>query len=413
MTYFQLSTEKIALLEKMKELAQNKFAPRASDYDERAVFPKKNIADLMKVGLLAPTISKQYGGLGLGHHRKDIFTHWMLTKEVAKADMGFARIWEGNANALFLLDNLATKAQKDRWFPEIVEKGATWSVWSGEPLSKKPGQKSPIGTTVQKIKGGYLINGCKVFCSGATGVNWAIILVNTEGTGAARHTTNSPETVLMLGCDMSDPSISCDTSWWNPIGMRCSVSAKVIFNNTFIPDENLIGQPGAFLTGDWQTRFTPQYGATFLGGAESAFDYTLKYIATQKKGHDPYIQHRVAKMNLHLKTAHLWLKEVAALWESGNLKQAKMEGNNVRYIIQQLTIEIMEHAINSCGARSMIKPSPLEKIHRDLSFYTQHDNSDQVLSTVGKFILGQSHDISFFKNENKSKKINYKSTKIK
>lgn len=406
MTNFQLSPEKAILLEKMRRLAQENFAPRASEFDEKAIFPKENIIDLKEAGLLAPTIGKKYGGLGLGHHRGGIFTHWMLTKEVAKADMGFARIWEGNANALFLLDNLGTPAQKERWFREVIEEGATWSVWSGEPLSKKPGQVSPIGTTVQKIKGGYLINGCKVFCSGATGVDWAIILVNTEGTGAARHTSNSPETLLMLGCDMSDPSITCDTTWWDPIGMRCSVSAKVIFNNTFIPEENLIGPPGAFLTGDWQTRFTPQYGATFLGGAESAFDYTLKYIKTQKKGHDPYIQHRVAKMSLNLKTAHLWLKEVANLWESGNIKAAKIEGNNVRYLLQQLTTEVIDHAVNACGARSMIRPSPLEKIYRDLSFYTQHDNSDQILATVGKFILGKSHDISFFKKKETTVKAN-------
>ncbi len=399
MTYLQLSLEKETLLQKMRALAQQAFFPRADKHDREATFPKENVQDLHRAGLLAPTASKAYGGLGLGHQRGDIFTHWLLTKEIAKADMGFARIWEGHANALLLIDNLATPEQKVRWLSRVVKKGETWSVWSGEPLSKKPGQKLKFGTTVQKIKGGYIVNGSKVFCSGASDVDWAIILVNPEGTGAARHTTASPETVLMLGCDMRDPSVSCDASWWDPIGMRSSVSLLVHFNKTFIPDENLIGQPGEFLTGDWQTRFTPQYTATFLGGAESAYEYTLKYIKTQKKGHDPYIQHRIAKMSMNLKTAHLWLKEVATLWETGQIEQAKIAGNNARWLIEQLGMQTLEHAIHACGARAMIRPSRLERIYRDLSFYARHDNDDQVLATLGKLILGQTHDLSFFKNQ--------------
>jgi len=398
MTYFNLATEKQALLDKMTKLAKECFQPRANKYDIEASFPTENIQDLAKAGLLAPTASKVYGGLGLGHNKGDIFTHWLMTKEIAKADMGFARIWEGNANALLLIDNLGTVEQKDRWLRGTAERGETWSVWSGEPLSKKPGQKLRFGTTVEKVKGGYVVNGSKVFCSGAPGVDWAIILVNTAGQGAARHTASSPETLLMLGCDMNDPSITYDASWWDPIGMRASVSLLVQFDNTFIPQGNLIGSPGAFLKSDWQTRFTPQYTATFLGGAESAYEYALNYIHTQQKGHNPYLQHRIAKMSLNLKTAHLWLREVATLWETNNIEAAKMEGNNARYLIEQLTTEVVAHAISACGARSMIRPSRLEKIHRDLSFYTQHDNADQVLATLGKLILGESHDLSFFKN---------------
>ena len=44
----------------------------------------------------------------------------------------------------------------------------------------------------------------------------------------------------------------------------------------------------------------------------------------------------------------------------------------------------------------LIRPSPLERIYRDLSFYVLHDNADQVLATIGREILGQPHDASFF-----------------
>ena len=45
----------------------------------------------------------------------------------------------------------------------------------------------------------------------------------------------------------------------------------------------------------------------------------------------------------------------------------------------------------------LIRPSILERVYRDLSFYVRHDNDDQILATIGKSILGLTHDPSFYK----------------
>jgi alkylation response protein AidB-like acyl-CoA dehydrogenase len=59
-------------------------------------------------------------------------------------------------------------------------------------------------------------------------------------------------------------------------------------------------------------------------------------------------------------------------------------------------MQTVEHAVHTCGARALIQPSPLERILRDVSIYTRHDDDDQLLATIGKAILGQLHDRSFF-----------------
>ena len=141
----------------------------------------------------------------------------------------------------------------------------------------------------------------------------------------------------------------------------------------------------------------PQYAVTLLGGAESAFDYALEYIKKQKKGHDPYVQHRIGKMALNLKSAHLWMRKVATLWEKGDVENAKIEGNCLRYLVEQFATESVQHAIHACGARSLIRPSRLERIYRDLSFYARHDNDDQLLGAIGSSVVGKIFDVSFFK----------------
>lgn len=390
------AAEPQALIERVAALARERLAPRAAGYDRAAAFPAEDFDDLFRAGLSAPTVPREHGGLGVGPVRGDSLTLWMMTREIAKADLSLARCWEGHANALMLLDALADEGQKRRWFAGVVERGDKWVVWSGEPRSPAPAEACRFGTSTEKVDGGWVVNGSKVFATSAGGAQWAILLVNPAGPGGARHTA-SPETLLMLACNLADPTVSTDGSWWDPVGMRATVSHHVRFAGTFIPDENRIGEPGKYLADGWQTAFAPHYAASFLGAAEAAYAYALEHLTAQDKGADPYVQQRVARMSINLETAHLWLRHVARLWDEGERREAQLAGSRVRHLVEHLAEETVQHAIRACGARSLLRPSPLERILRDLTFYLRHDNDDQVLATIGKAVLGQPFDLSFYK----------------
>ena len=386
------------LINRVSVLAREKFAPRAAEYDRTATFPAEDFDDLFHAGLLAPVVPKEHGGYGLGPYTGDVFTLWMMTKEIARADMSLARCWEGHVNSLVLLDGMSTEAQKARWFKGVVEQGEKWVAWSGEPQARKPDEVIRFGTTVEKVDGGYLINGNKAFATSAGGAQWAILLVNTAGPGGVRHAAaENVDTVLMMACNLSDPSVEIDTSWWDPIGMRATASHLVHFRNTFIPEADLIGYPGQYLKEGWQTCFIPHYAATFLGAAEAAYDYALNYITLQNKIEDPYVQHHLGQMSVNVETAHLWLRHVARLWETGRYLEAQLAGSRARHVVEHLAEDTVKDCIRACGARCLIRPSALERVYRDLSFYVRHDNDDQILATIGKSILGMTHDPSFYK----------------
>jgi alkylation response protein AidB-like acyl-CoA dehydrogenase len=397
-TQLDLTCDRQALVDRVRELAREKFAPRAADYDRTATFPAEDFGDLFAAGLIAPVVPQEYGGLGLGPYRGDVFTLWMMTKEMAKADLSLARCWEGHANSLVLLDGMAAENQKARWFKGVVERGDLWVAWSGEPQARAPGETLRFGTTVEKVEGGYVVNGNKVFSTSAGGAQWAILLVNTAGPGGVRHATpESLDTQLLMACDLSNPTVQIDGSWWDPIGMRATVSYLVNFKRTFIPDENLIGYPGQYIKEGWQTCFIPHYAATFLGAAEAAYEYALEYVTTQNKVDDPYIQHHIGQMSVDVETAHLWLRHVARLWETSKYAEAQIAGSRARHVIEHLAEDTVKHCIRACGARSLNRPSALERLYRDLSFYVRHDNDDHILAMIGKSLLGLTHDPSFYK----------------
>jgi alkylation response protein AidB-like acyl-CoA dehydrogenase len=179
--------------------------------------------------------------------------------------------------------------------------------------------------------------------------------------------------------------------------MRGTVSHRVQFDRTFVPEGHLIGAPGQYLREGWQTCFVPHYAASFLGAAQAAYDYALDHFQTQHNEGDPYVQQHAAQMSINLETGHLWLQHVASLWETGQYEAAKVAGSRARHVIEHLAEETVKHCIRACGARCLNQPSPIERIYRDLSFYVRHDNDDHILATIGKSLLGQSYDQSFYR----------------
>ncbi len=323
----ELSSLQRELVAQVRELARTRFAQRASEYDSTASFPAEDFDDLCRAGLTAAAVPREYGGLGLGPYHGDVLTLWLMTKEIAKADLSLARCWEGHANSMVLLDGMGTPAQKERWFDGVVRNGHIWVAWSGEPQTRAASETTAFGTKTTKVDGGYVLEGNKAFATSAGGADWALLLVSTMGPGGVRHSNAAPETQLMLACDLSDASISIDPTWWDPIGMRATASHVVRFDRTFIPESNLVGRPGQYLGEGWQTCFIPHYAATFLGAAEAAYEFALAYVTEQKKGSDPFVQQHIAQSSINVETGHLWIRHVAELWQTGRHAEAQLAGS--------------------------------------------------------------------------------------
>src|SRR3989442_5647260 len=102
-----LTSDSQALINRVRDLARDRFVRRAPQYDRSATFPAEDFEDLFHEGLNAAAVPVEHGGLGLGPYKGDVFTLWMMTKELAKADLSLARCWEGHINSLVLIDGMA------------------------------------------------------------------------------------------------------------------------------------------------------------------------------------------------------------------------------------------------------------------------------------------------------------------
>lgn len=385
-----------ALRARLATLCSERFAPRADQLDRDAAFPSEDFVDLHAAGLLGATIPESHGGLGLGPLFGRSWDLWQLTALIAEADLSLGRCWEGHTNALAMIHGMGSDEQRRRWFAEVQAEGTIWVGWSGEPQRRKPGEQR-FGTELRRAPGGWVVNGSKVFATSAGGAHRAILFVSPDGPGGVRHAEGNPNTILMLAASLQDPSVEVDPSWWDPIGMRATVSHLVRFHDTFVPDEDIIGRPGQYLSEQWQTYFVPHYAASFLGAMQAALKSTLRYVHSADRVSDPYVQQRVGRMQTHTETVQLWLEHVGRLFDQGQTAEARLAGTRARFVAETLGAELLQDGVHATGARSLIRPGNFERIFRDLTFYFRHDNLDHLLATSGRAALGEAFDPAFHK----------------
>jgi alkylation response protein AidB-like acyl-CoA dehydrogenase len=224
---FRLTDEPAAIIATARALGQNVFAGRAAAYDREAKFPTDNYRDLHRAGLLGIAIPKKYGGLGA-----DYQTYAVAAAEIGRYCGATALTWNMHVCSTLwsgpLADDLemdaATRAEHERrravHYKRIVNDGAIYSQPFSEGGAAAAGAIA-FGTEAKPIKGGWIVNGKKIFASLSGHADYYGVLCTevAEGEKASRRNT----LYLALPATTEGVSVVGD---WDPLGMRARYRAR-------------------------------------------------------------------------------------------------------------------------------------------------------------------------------------------
>lgn len=378
------------LVEVASRLAQ-RFAERARKYDEANAFPEENFVDLREAGLLTMTIPAKYGGMGIGIDNGDPLAQWLVTKNVARGDSSTGQCLQVHTNMCHLISVLGTEEQRQKFLVPVVKEGAILGGWGSE--GRPSGAVVMGGTRAKLVDGGYVLNGRKLYSTNAGPACFGVIFAYLDGVD------DISQGLILPVIDARQPGVAIEPEWWDATGMRATVSHAVRLKDVFVPKGDVVGYPGAYVKEQFQARLHPQFSANFIGTAEAIYDFTVRYVGERGKGNDPYVQQHVGEMRIALEAANLMLVNCAWLWQSGQVQEAKIADNRLRIFADEATLKVLNLAIKACGATSLMKTYPLERLQRDLTFYTRHENFDAILATVGKEALNLPYDPGFSRAE--------------
>ena len=360
------------LLAKVRALGRERFAPRAAQYDRDATFPFENYDDLRAAGLLGVCVPAAYGGMGA-----DYATYALVAAEMGRYCGATAltfnmhvcsTLWSGPlADDLDMTADERSRHEANRrlHFARIVGDGVLYAQPFSEGSAAAAG-KAPFGTTAKKVDGGWLINGKKIFASLSGAADYYGVLCTEDKPDASVRDT----LYIAVPGTAAGFSIAGD---WDPMGMRGTVSRTLLMHDVFVADAEQLMPRGVYFqaAARWPHMFFT-LAPTYMGIAQSAYDFTVAYLRGEVPGTPPvkrrmYPTKQIAVAEMHIKleqTRALFLRAIAdARVDPG--KEARLRVYAAQYTVMENANALCQLAIRTCGGQAMLKSLPLERLYRD------------------------------------------------
>ncbi len=374
----QPTARQAALIEKARELAMDRFAPRADVLDRQASFPFEDYDDLRDEGFLGLCVPEEYGGLGA-----DLETYCLVSEQLAQGNASTALTFNMHCLTMLMMGEMADAHEmseekrrrheelRAQNFREVVENGVFYGQPHSEPVEE--GETDQIftvggrrfGTTADKVEGGYRLNGRKFFVSLSDAADYFATpaILNKDGEFIERTL------YLKVPREAEGVVFSGD---WDAIGMRATVSRNMELKDVFVPDDGEILPPGVFGGLYLKSAHGPLlFSATFLGIMQRAYAFTLDYLtggvpgAPAKGPVGPVMGNSIADMLFKVEAARaLYLRSVseAKLTPTHEIRQ---RARAAHVMVQRTVVDVSQEAIRVCGGRALLKQFPLERLLRD------------------------------------------------
>jgi len=348
-------------------------AALAGETDDERGFPVEAFSLIADAGLLAAPLAEALGGAGLDGRPATAACQLSVLRELGRGNLSVGRIFEGHVNALMLVQTFGTPKQVERWAADARERTMLFAVWNTEAAD---------GVRIEPLGDGrYRLAGAKMFASGAGHVRQPIVTGRLPDGGWQ-----------MCVVPMDEVATAIDPTWWQPIGMRASASYKVDFSGVELAADDLLGAPGDYHRQPWFGAGAVRFAAVQLGGAEALLDALVNYLRSLDRTADPYQRQRAGQAAIAVEGGRRWLEAAARLdlgpgAAGGDVQSTLAYANMTRLAIEDACLRVLDLVQRSAGARGLLRPSPIERIVRDLTFYLRQPAPDAALAAVGQAVL--------------------------
>ncbi|MCB1524581.1 MAG: acyl-CoA/acyl-ACP dehydrogenase [Rhodoblastus sp.] len=351
--------------------------------DEDGKFPFEFHRAMADGGWLGITMPEDYGGSGLGVTEAAIMMH-----EVASHGGGMAAASSVHIN-LFGPHPIVIKGtdeQKRRWVPRLVEGKDQVAFGFTEPDAGL--NTTRIKTFAEKVPGGYLVRGQKVWTSTGQVANKIMLLTRTTKYEDCRKPTDGI-TIFYTDFDRSKIEVRRIPK----MGRKAVDSNAIFIDGLFIPEEDRIGEEGKGF-GYILHSLNPErvlLGAEAIGIGQDALRRATKYaqervVFDRAIGMNQGIQHPLAEKWMYLESAWLMAMKAAELYDTG--QPCGAEANSAKFLGARAGHDAAWQAIMTHGGMGYAKEFHVERLFREVSLVRLAPVTEQlILSFIAEKVL--------------------------
>jgi isovaleryl-CoA dehydrogenase len=364
--------------ETTRRFSDDKIAPIAAEIDDKDEFPAHLWPQMGELGLHGITVEEEWGGLGLGY-----LEHVVAQEEVARGSASVGLSYGAHSNlCVNQIRRWGNDEQKRKYLPRLI---------SGEHIGALAMSEAGAGSDVVGMKlkadksgNGYRLNGTKFWITNGSHADTLVVYAKTgEGSRGI--------TAFMIEKGMDGFSVGQKV---DKLGIRGSPTAELVFEDCFVPPENILGQENegvAVLMSGLDYERTVLAGIQ-IGIMQACLDTVLPYVRERKQfgkaiGSFQLMQAKIADMYVALNSSRAYVYQVARACDAG--KTTRHDAAGAILLASENAVKVSNEAIQALGGAGYTKDWPVERYYRDAKLLDIGAGTNEIRRMlIGRELIG-------------------------
>ncbi len=372
MDYF-FNEDQMMIKELARQIAEEKIKPVREELDEKEEFPWEIMKVLAQSDLFGLFVPEQYGGLGKG-----CLELCIAVEELSRACLGVATTYAANALGTYPILLYGSEEQKNKYLPDIAAGKRLVAFGLTEPNAGS--DAAGIQTTAKLDGNEYILNGTKQWITNGGEADIYAIIAMTDKSKGARGAT-------AFIVEKGTPGFQFGKKE-KKMGIRCSSTRELIFDNCRVPRENIIGKEGLGFIIAMKTLDNARagVGAQGVGIAQGAFEEAFSFARKRIQFGHPIVsfqavQHMLADMATEIEAARALVYSVARFADTG-VKDFTKDSAMAKVFATDMAMRVTTNAVQVMGGSGYMREYPVEKMMRDAKILQIYEGTNQIQRNV-------------------------------
>lgn len=358
------------ILDAVERFLERDVQPYAMELEHNDTYPEDIVGKMKELGLFGSIIEEQYGGLGLS-----CLTYAKIVERVSRVWMSLSGIFNSHLIMSSAVQRCGTEEQKRKWLPQFASGEIRGGLALTEPNCGTDLQA--IRTRAVKEGNGYIVNGTKTWISNGIHGKCFAVMVKTDPDAQPRHRGIS----LFLIEKGEGFRVSRKLE---KLGYKGIDSAELIFEDCFVPGENLVG--GKEGEGFKHVMGGLELGrinvaARGVGVAQASLDEAVKYSQQRETFGKPIAEHqaiqlKLADMATRTEASRLLTYQAAEAFDRGD--RCDMEAGMAKLFATEAAVSNSMESMRVHGGYGYSKEFPVERFYRDAPLLTIGEGTNEL-----------------------------------